>query len=139
MVGVMHSTAPISLARLDAVEPRDDITSCVTRLASAERKYLRDLPGLDVPRLPGIYALWFKDQLLYTGIAKVDPSTTNNPQAAGVAGRLSTYRNCRSCHLAGGPAADAAGADTAGVEVDTQGLSAIQCSSRAWSSASSCG
>jgi hypothetical protein len=38
---------------------------------------------------------WFEDELLYTGIAKVDPSTTNNPQSAGVAGRLSTYRNCR--------------------------------------------
>lgn len=77
------------------MELRDDIPSCLARLASAERRYLLDLPSLDVSRLPGIYALWFKDELLYTGIAKVDPSTTNNPQAAGVAGRLSTDRSCR--------------------------------------------
>lgn len=30
-----------------------------------------------------------------TGIARVDPRTTNNPQAAGLPGRLSTYRNSR--------------------------------------------
>jgi hypothetical protein len=59
-------------------------------LASAQRPYLRDLPELNVPRLPGIYALWFQNELLYVGIARVDPGTTINPQAAGVAGRLST-------------------------------------------------
>lgn len=74
---------------------RGDITSCLARLASAERHYLRDLPDLEVPCSPGIYALWLMDELLYTGIARVDPSTTSNQQAAGVAGRLSTYRNCR--------------------------------------------
>ena len=73
----------------------EDTAACLARLALARRHFLRDLPGLDVPRLPGIYALWFEDELLYTGIARVDPSTTNNPQASGVSGRLSTYRNCR--------------------------------------------
>lgn len=72
-----------------------DTTSCLARLASAERHHLRDLPVLAVPRLPGIYALWFEDELLYAGIARVDPNTTRNPQAAGMAGRLATYRNCR--------------------------------------------
>ncbi len=71
------------------------MTSCLHQLASAERYYLRDLPRLSIPRLPGIYALWFGEQLLYIGIARVDPRDTMNPQAAGVAGRLLTYRKCR--------------------------------------------
>lgn len=73
----------------------DDVTSCIARLASAGRHFLRDLPALDVSRLAGIYVLWFEDELLYAGIARVDPSSTSNLQAAGVAGRLSTYRRCR--------------------------------------------
>lgn len=30
-----------------------------------------ELPHLDVPRTPGIYALWVDDELLYIGIARV--------------------------------------------------------------------
>lgn len=76
----------------------DEVAACLARLASADRHYLRHLPHLgahDALRRPGIYALWVHDELLYTGIAKVDPRTTSNRQAAGVAGRLSTYLNCR--------------------------------------------
>ena len=41
-------------------------------------------PDVDVPRVPGIYALWFEHELLYAGIARVDPARTSNPQARGV-------------------------------------------------------
>lgn len=56
---------------------------------------MRDLGTVDLPKLPGIYALWHEDMLLYVGIARVDPKDTKNPQAAGVPGRLGTYRRCR--------------------------------------------
>jgi len=65
-------------------------------LARGERRMLRDLRSTpDVPRIPGIYSLWHGDLCLYVGIARVDPANTRNPQAAGVAGRLDTYRRCR--------------------------------------------
>lgn len=64
-------------------------------LATMPRAPLRSLPELDVPRTTGIYALWHGDELLYVGIAVKDPTVTTNPQAAGVAGRLGTYRRCR--------------------------------------------
>jgi hypothetical protein len=57
-----------------ATELREDIAACLERLASTPRCFLRDLPALDVPRLPGIYALWFEDELLYVGIARKDPA-----------------------------------------------------------------
>lgn len=59
------------------------------------RAPLRSLAELDIPRTPGIYALWYGDELLYIGIATKDPASTTNPQAAGVFGRLGTYRRCR--------------------------------------------
>ena len=74
---------------------RDEVARCIDRLDCADRTHLHELPSLDVPHEPGVYALWFKDELLYVGIARVSPRDTRNPQAAGVAGRLRTYRSCR--------------------------------------------
>jgi hypothetical protein len=77
------------------VATRDEIAACRERLRAAERHYLRDLPTLDVPQLPGIYALWFKRELLYVGIVTRDPGETTNPNARGLAGRLSAHRTGR--------------------------------------------
>ena len=74
------------------VATRDEIAACRERLGAAERHYLRDLPTLDVPQLPGIYALWLKRELLYVGIVTKDPGETTNPNARGLAGRLSAHR-----------------------------------------------
>ena len=68
------------------MEQRDDVAACIARLAEADRHLLRELPHLDVARMPGIYALWVDEELLYIGIARVDPGSTNNARAAGVAG-----------------------------------------------------
>jgi hypothetical protein len=73
----------------------DDVTACLARLAVADRHALRDLAQVGAPRVPGIYALWHADELLYIGIARKDPAETTNVQAAGVAGRLDTYRRAR--------------------------------------------
>jgi hypothetical protein len=70
----------------------DDILGC---LAEGTRFPLRDVAQAALAKLPGIYALWHDGDLLYVGIARVDPKDTNNPQAAGVPGRLNTYRRCR--------------------------------------------
>ncbi len=72
-----------------------EVRECIGRLAQAPKLPLRALGELDVPRRTGIYALWFESELLYVGIARKDPDSTSNPQAAGIAGRLSTYRNAR--------------------------------------------
>lgn len=75
--------------------PEDGVRACVSRLASADRHPLRDVPSLDTPRAPGVYALWAGVELLYVGIAYRDPRETTNPNAGGVWGRLKTYRDCR--------------------------------------------
>jgi hypothetical protein len=67
----------------------------LNELATGQRSLLKELPNSSIPKLPGIYALWHDDVLLYVGIARVDPRDTTNPQAAGVPGRLNTYRRCR--------------------------------------------
>jgi hypothetical protein len=72
-----------------------EVRQCIGRLAQAPKLPLRALGALEVPRATGIYALWFEAELLYVGIARKDPASTSNPQAAGIAGRLSTYRNAR--------------------------------------------
>jgi hypothetical protein len=77
------------------VGSRDEIAAFRERLGAAERHYLRDLPRLDVPHVPGIYALWFKSELLYVGIVTRDPGETTNPNARGLAGRLSAHRTGR--------------------------------------------
>jgi hypothetical protein len=71
------------------------VRQCIARLSQAPKLPLRTLGELEVPRSPGIYALWFEAELLYVGIARKSPGSTSNPQAAGIAGRLSTYRNAR--------------------------------------------
>jgi hypothetical protein len=73
----------------------DDVTACLARLADAERHLLRHLARSGAPRVPGIYALWHADELLYIGIARKDPADTTNPQAAGITGRLDTCRRAR--------------------------------------------
>lgn len=65
------------------------------QLATGPRTLLRDLASASLPERPGIYALWRNDALLYVGISRVDPERTRNPQAAGLPGRLNTYRLCR--------------------------------------------
>jgi len=67
----------------------------LAELAVQPRHPLDFVTARDVPRTTGIYALWHEDELLYVGIATKDPAATANPQAAGVAGRLDTYRRCR--------------------------------------------
>lgn len=48
----------------------------------------------------GIYTLWAEDTFLYVGVSRVDAKDTNNPQAAGVWGRLNTHvRGPRTGHL----------------------------------------
>ena len=71
------------------------VDAVLEQLAQGPRTQLHDLATCDVPRLPGIYALWHDAELLYVGIARVDPADTSNTQAAGVPGRLNTYRRCR--------------------------------------------
>ena len=44
---------------------------------------------------PGVYTVWHGDDFLYVGIAYRDPKDTNNPQARGVWGRLSTHASGR--------------------------------------------
>jgi hypothetical protein len=70
-------------------------SDCITRLAESPRFPLGELLAVDVPRLPGVYALWHAGELLYVGIAVTDPSETTNPRAAGVQGRLRTYLDAR--------------------------------------------
>jgi hypothetical protein len=77
------------------VATRDEIAACRERRGAAERYYLRDLPTVDVPQVPGIYALWFKGELVYVGIVTRDPGDTTNPNARGLAGRLSAHRTGR--------------------------------------------
>ncbi len=62
------------------------------QLATQTKNRLSDLFECDVPHQTGIYALWHGEKLLYVGISVKDPADTTNPQAAGVAGRLNTYR-----------------------------------------------
>jgi hypothetical protein len=70
----------------------DDV---VIQLRDGPRFAIRDLAAANLPRQPGIYALWHANLFLYVGIARIDPKDTKNPQAAGVPGRLHTYRRCR--------------------------------------------
>lgn len=65
------------------------------QLVAGERTLLRDLASANLPKRPGIYTLWRGETLLYVGISTVDPCDTRNPQAAGVPGRLNTYRRAR--------------------------------------------
>jgi hypothetical protein len=71
------------------------IDDVLNQLAVGPRVRLRDLPSSGLAKMPGIYALWHDEELLYVGIARVDPKDTSNPQAAGLPGRLATYRRCR--------------------------------------------
>lgn len=64
-------------------------------LVASPRAPLRDIATGGVPRTTGIYALWHDTELLYVGISKRDPADTDNPQAAGLYGRLNTYRRAR--------------------------------------------
>ena len=59
----------------------------LAELATGERCLLKELPTSSLPKLPGIYALWHDDVLLYAGMSRVDPRDTSNPQATGVPGR----------------------------------------------------
>lgn len=50
-----------------------EVEDCIERLRSAPRHYLRALPHTKVRRLPGMYALWAKETLMYIGIARGRP------------------------------------------------------------------
>ena len=65
---------------------------CLVALGTGPRHKLADLSDTTAARLPGIYALWHDDTLLYVGMVRKDPRDTTNPQAAGLLGRLDTYR-----------------------------------------------
>ena len=65
------------------------------RLLDSPKEPLKNLSTSTAPSSPGIYCLWHGSSFLYVGIARVDPTETTNTQAAGVAGRLNTYRRCR--------------------------------------------
>ena len=72
-----------------------DTSECLVRLRENRRYRLADVAAAGIEPLPGIYALWNGQVFLYVGIARVDPSSTQNLQARGVPGRLGTYERSR--------------------------------------------